>query len=84
MNQTNPESLTGVAHEFSGDLLVAATAAEDLATKSAMMPAAESCEFLIAVITLFTLVIWHPVLLKITVLKGNNNHNAPLFATQRY
>lgn len=65
-------SLTCVAHELSRDLLVAAAAAEDLATQSAVMPAAEGCELLIAVVTLLTLAIWHPVLFQITVLNGEH------------
>lgn len=73
-------SLTRVAHELSGDFLVAAAAAEDLATQSAVVAAAEGCELLIAVVTLFTLAVWHPVLLQIAVLKGNNNH---CFSPQR-
>ncbi len=67
-------SLTCVAHELSGDFLVAAAATEDLAAQSAVVAAAEGCELLIAVVTLFTLAIWHPVLLQIAVLKGENNH----------
>ena len=68
-------SPTRVAHELSGDFLVAASATEDLATQSAMVAAAEGCELLIAVVTLFTLAVWHPVLLQIAVLRGDNNHS---------
>lgn len=63
-------SLTCVAHELSGDFLVAAAAAEDLATQTAVVAAAECGELLVAVVTLFTLAIWHPVLLQIAVLEG--------------
>lgn len=74
-------SLTRVAHELSRDFLVAAAAAEDLATQSAVMTAAEGCELLIAVVALFTLAIWHPVLFQIAVLRvglGGNNHSTLL------
>lgn len=63
--------LTRVPHEFARDLLVAAAAAEDLTTQSAVVASAESCELLIAVITLLTLAVWHPVLLQIAVLGGD-------------
>lgn len=73
--------LTCVAHELSRDLLVTAAAAEDLATQSAVVAATEGCELLIAVVTLFTLAIWHPVLLQITVLKRDTNNNTLLLTT---
>lgn len=62
--------LTCVTHELSRDLLVAAAATEDLSTQPAVVTATEGCELLIAIITLFTLAIRHPVLLEIAVLKG--------------
>ena len=67
-------SPTCVTHELSGDFLVAAAATEDLTTQSAVVATAEGCELLVAVVTLFTLAVWHPVLLQITVLRGDNNH----------
>lgn len=76
-------SLTRVAHELSRDFLVAAATAEDLATQSAVMAAAERCELLIAVVTLFTLAIWHPVLFQIAVLKGEEETRAERFYPQR-
>lgn len=54
---------TCITHEFPRNLLVAAAAAEDLTTKSTVMPPTESGKLLAAIITLFTLVIGHPVLL---------------------
>lgn len=77
-------SLTGVAHELSRDFLVAAAAAEDLATESAVVAAAEGCELLIAVVALFTLAVWHPVLLQIAVLKGDNDHSKLLSSSKRH
>lgn len=62
---------TCVAHELSRDLLVAAAAAEDLAAESAVVAASESGELLIAVVALLTLAVRHPVLLQITVLRGD-------------
>lgn len=76
-------SLTRVAHELSRDFLVAAAAAEDLATQSTVVAAAEGGELLIAVVTLFTLAIWHPVLLQITVLKGGTTTTANCFYAQK-
>lgn len=66
-------ALTRVAHELARDFLVAAAAAENLATQSAVMTTAEGGELLVAVIALLTLAVWHPVLFQITVLKGKNN-----------
>lgn len=63
--------LTCVPHELPRDLLVAAATAEDLTTQSAVVAASESCELLIAVITLLTLAVWHPILLQIAVLRGD-------------
>lgn len=60
---------TRVSHELPRDLLVAAAAAEDLPAQPAVVSAAEGGELLIAVITLLTLAVWHPVLLQITVLQ---------------
>lgn len=65
----NATCLTCVPHEFSRDLLVAASAAEDLSTKPTVVPAAKCGEFLAAVVTLLTLAVRHPVLLEITVLR---------------
>lgn len=67
--QTPLTTLTRVAHELARNFLVAASAAEDLATESTMVTPSEGCEFLIAVVALFTLTVWHPVLFQITVLE---------------
>ena len=74
--------LTGVAHELAGDLLVAAAAAEDLATEPAVVAASEGGELFVAVVALFALAVRHPVLLQVTVLvwakDTNTTHREPL------
>lgn len=72
-----PTTLTRVAHELARNFLVAASAAEDLATESTMVTPSEGCEFLIAVVALFTLTVRHPVLFQITVLEHKDiTHNS--------
>lgn len=62
-------TLTRIAHELARNFLVAASAAEDLTAESTMVTASKGCEFLVAVVTLLTLAVRHPVLFQITVLE---------------
>lgn len=66
--------LTGVAHELSGDLLVAAAAAEDLPTEAAVVAPPEGGELLVAVVALLALAVRHPVLLQVAVLERGRCH----------
>lgn len=68
-------ALTCVTHELPRNFLVTAATAEDLATQSAMVAATKSSELFIAVITFFTLAVWHPVLLQVTVLKTSDHRS---------
>lgn len=75
-------TLACVAHELSRDFLTTAAAAEDLTTQSAVVAASEGCKLFVAVVTLFTLAIRHPVLFQITVLEDNNSSH--LLAPKRH
>lgn len=64
---------TGVAHGLSGNFLVAAATAEDLTAESTVVASAEGGELLVAVVTLLTLAVRHPVLLQVAVLERNKS-----------
>lgn len=65
---------TGVAHGLSGNFLVAAATAEDLTAESTVVASAEGGELLVAVVTLLTLAVRHPVLLQVAVLERNKSY----------
>lgn len=75
---------TCVAHELPRDLLVAAAAAEDLAAQSAVVATSERGELLIAVVALLALAVRHPVLLQITVLRGETTQKPAASQTSRW
>ena len=56
-----------IAHDFAGDFLVAAPAAEDLSADSTVMSPPERVEFIPAFVAFLTVTIRHPILLKVTV-----------------
>lgn len=62
-------TLTRIAHELARNFLVAASAAKNLTAESTMVTASKGCEFFVAVVTLLTLAVRHPVLFQITVLE---------------
>lgn len=66
----NQCTFTCVAHELARNLLVTASAAEDLTAQTAVVAASEGRKLLIAVVALFALTVRHPVLLEVTVLKA--------------
>lgn len=67
---------TGVAHGLSGNFLVAAATAEDLTAESTVVASAEGGELLVAVVTLLTLAVGHPVLLQVAVLERNKSYES--------
>lgn len=60
--------LTRVSHDPPWQHLVAAATTEDLATDSTVMTSTERVEAIATLIALTTVVVWHPVLLEVTVL----------------
>ena len=59
--------LTSETHYFSRDFLVAATTTEYLPTDTTMMTSPEGVKAITTLVTFPTVIIWHPILLPITV-----------------